>query len=98
MTTSVMVAMDRSLIVEPGRRVVSGYVEVHKVRMACRDRMSVGDVEQAYRRQLQLGDSQVWPCPVGRWEGEQFVLYDGRHAYVAALMLGFTWLLVAWEE
>ena len=89
---------DRSLLVPAGRRIVTGYVETHRVRMACRDRMSIGDVERAYRRQLSLGSSQAWPCPVGEWDGDTFVLLDGRHAYVAALMLGIEWLLVAWIE
>jgi hypothetical protein len=47
---------------------------------------------------LQLGSQQRWPCPVGHWEGERFVITDGRHQYVAALMLGLEFLLVAWTE
>ena len=42
----------------------------------------------AYRRQLSLGEHQAWPCPVGEWDGEMFVIHDGRHAYVAALAHG----------
>ena len=81
-----------------GAIVRTGYVPVHQVRLACRDRMAVGDGEAAYRRRLQLGNAQPWPPPVGHWEGEAFVIVDGRHEYVAALMLGFEELLVAWVE
>ena len=94
--TPVATPADRSLSIAPGQIVQTGYVETHRVRLGCRDRMAVGDVEAAYRRQLALGDHQAWPCPVGEWEGETFVIHDGRHAFLSALMLGFTHLLVAW--
>ena len=81
-----------------GRRIVTGYVETHRVRMACRDRMSIGDVERAYRRQLSLGLIEAWPCPVGEWDGDTFVLRGWTSCLRAALMLGIEWLLVAWIE
>lgn len=96
MTTAVATPADRSLSIAPGQIVKTGYAESHRVRLGCRARMAVGDVEAAYRRQLALGDHQAWPCPVGEWDGEMFVIHDGRHAYVAALMLGLTHILVAW--
>lgn len=95
---------DRSLRVPAGCIVLTGYVPVHRVRLGCRDRMAVGDVETAYRKRLQLGAAQEWPPPRGRWENDdtdgarQFVIEDGRHAYVAALMCGLDFLLVAWVE
>jgi hypothetical protein len=98
MTEPVTIAEDRSIAVPPGHVIRTGYVPVHKIRLACRDRMAVGDVDRAYQRQLQLGDKQRWPCPRGDWKGKNFILVDGRHAYVSALMLGFEQLLVAWVE
>lgn len=94
----VSVPQDRSLSLAPGQTIKTGYVETHRVRLGCRDRMAVGDVEAAYRRQLALGEHQAWPCPNGEWDGDTFVIHDGRHAYIAALMLGFSHLLVAWTE
>lgn len=88
----------RSISVAPGHRVVTGYVSIDQITMACRARMAVGDVEAACRKQLALGDHQAFPCPNGRWDGERFVLLDGRHCYISALMLGMTHLLVAWTE
>lgn len=96
--TPVATPTDRSLSVPPGQLVRTGYVEMHRIRLGCRDRITVGDVERAYRQQLALGEHQAWPCPNGEWDGETFVLHDGRHAYVAALMIGLTHLLVAWVE
>ncbi|PYE84166.1 hypothetical protein [Pseudoroseicyclus aestuarii] len=93
-----MVYEDRSLIVPPGRRIVTGYAPIDRVRIANRSRMAIGDVDAAMRQQLALGAAQKWPCPNGRWEGEDFVVHDGRHAFVAALMLGLEHLLVAWLE
>jgi hypothetical protein len=60
--------------------------------------MAVGDLDRAYQRLLQTAPAQPWPPPVGRWEGERFVIHDGRHTYVAALMLGFESIFVAWLE
>lgn len=82
--------------IAPDQRVQSGYVPAHKVRLACRERMAVGDVAAAYQRALQLGPDQAWPPPVGKWEGDTFAIYDGRHSYVAMLMLGFERIFVAW--
>lgn len=89
---------DRSLVVPPGHVVRTAYVAIDQVRLACRDRMAIGDVERAYRKRLQLGSAQPWPPPVGHWDGDRFVILDGRHETVAALMLGVEYLLVAWVE
>lgn len=85
----VLTAEDRSLYVPAGNLVATGYVPVEDVVLACRDRMAVGDVEASVRRLLQLGDASRWPPPVGQWRGDgRFILLDGRHEYVATLMLG----------
>jgi hypothetical protein len=89
---------DRHMAIPAGYLVITGYVSVEKVRLGCRDRMSVGDVETAYRKLLQLGDQQPFPCPNGEWDGDTFVIHDGRHEYVASLMLGKNYILVAWIE
>jgi len=94
----VAIAVDRSLLVESGQKVVTGYVNVFKVRLGCRERMAIGDIDKAYQRQLQLGSSQMWPPPVGHWEGDVFVIQDGRHQWVAAVALGMEFLFVAWIE
>lgn len=94
----VAIAEDRSMAVGPGMIVRTGYVHVENVRMGCRDRMAVGDVAGAYQKQLQLGDKQRWPCPNGEWDGDTFVVHDGRHQYIACLMLGLDYMLVAWTE
>lgn len=94
----VAIAEDRSLAVPPGHVVRTGYVAVESVTLACRERMAPGDVKAAYERLLQLGGHQPWPSPRGHWEGERFVIVDGRHQYVASLMLGLTHVLVAWIE
>lgn len=91
-------ATDRHFVVPAGKVVKTGYVGLWDVSLACRDKMAVGDVEGAYRRRLQLGSNQAWPCPYGVWQGTKFNLIDGRHEYVAALMFGLEHLLVAWLE
>jgi hypothetical protein len=88
---------DRSLRVPPGHIVRTGYVEVFRCRLANRERMAVGDVDRAFQRLL-LGADCQWPCPNGHWDGETFTILDGRHEYVASVMLGKTHILVAWIE
>lgn len=95
---TVWTPQDRSISVAPGYRVVTGYVPIEQITMANRTRMAVGDIDIAYRKQLALGDHQAFPCPNGRWDGERFIIHDGRHCYISALMLGMTHLLVAWVE
>lgn len=87
---------DRSLTIPPGYRIETGYVDLFRCRLACRERMAVGDVDRSFQRLLQQAPNQSWPPPVGRWDGEAFVIEDGRHEYVASLMLGFSHLFVAW--
>lgn len=94
----VMFAEDRSIAVPAGHVIRTGYVPINDVELACRDRMAIGDVKESFERQLQLGSSQRWPCPRGHWRGARFVVVDGRHQFVASLMLGLEQLLVAWLE
>lgn len=81
-----------------GAIVRTGYVPVESVILACRDRMAIGDVERAMQRRMACAPGQPWPCPVGEWRGGRFVLYDGRHEFIAALMLGVEHVLMAWIE
>jgi hypothetical protein len=63
----------------------------------------VGDVDRAFQRRLQHQPDDAWPPPVGEWEDDSdgartFVIHDGRHEFIAALMLGSREILVAWIE
>jgi hypothetical protein len=91
-------AVDRSMRVPPGHIVCTAWVDIWQVTLASADQMAVGDVDRAYQRALQRGDCAGWPCPVGYWDKERFVLTDGRHEYVATLMTGRRCLFVAWVE
>lgn len=94
--TTLSIAEDRSMFVPSGATVKTAYVAVEAIVLACKDRMAIGDVERAMQRLMSAAPGQPWPCPVGEWRGDRFVISDGRHAAVAALMLGHTHLLVAW--
>lgn len=99
-TKPVSYAQDRSILVPRGKIIKTAWVPVHEIKLACKDRMSIGDVKGAYERLLQLGNNAAWPTPNGYWEGEEqksvFVIQDGRHEYVASLMLGREEVLVSW--
>lgn len=87
---------DRSISVPEGKLVRTGYVDVFQVRLACRERMAVGDIDRAYQRRLQTAPCQPWPCPQGFWDEKTFVIVDGRHEWLACVAIGFAQLLVAW--
>ena len=97
-TQPIALVEDRSIAVPNGAVIRTGYVDVFLCRLACRERMAVGDVNGAYQRRIQLGDRQPWPCPRGHWQDGVFVIVDGRHEWVAAVMLGLSHILVAWIE
>lgn len=92
----VMIGEDRSMTVPQGRVVKTAYVPIDRVYLGNRSRMGVGDVERAMQRRMAASPGQPWPCPVGEWDGDRFRIADGRHEYVAALMLGDQFILVAW--
>lgn len=89
---------DRALLVPPGKVIHTGYVGVFNVVLDNRERIAVGDIDRAFQRILQQGDACQWPCPNGHWEGDTFHIHDGRHEWVASVMLGKTHILVAWIE
>jgi hypothetical protein len=93
---------DRHLLVKPGVKVHTGYVPIFDCELACRERMASGDVDRAYQKLLQLGEDSLWPCPNGHWvaEGSRriFLIEDGRHEWIASVMLGRKYILVAWLE
>jgi hypothetical protein len=86
--------VDRSIRVPTGAIVKTGYLDVFKVGLACRERMAVGDVSGAYQKLLQLGPDEQFPCPNGYWDDQTFVTQDGRHQWFASVMLGTTRMLV----
>jgi hypothetical protein len=87
--------------VPAGHTVATGYVPIHDVicQASSGHQLYPAEVERAYRRQLEHGESQAFPPPTGWYrEDGRFVLTDGRNRYVAALMLGVQHLLVSWLE
>src|ERR1700739_1514851 len=60
--------------------------------------MSPEAVEKRFRRLLNIGDCAPWPPIVGHWEDGRFVVCDGRHDYLAALMMGRDRVFVCWLE
>lgn len=95
---TVMVAEDRSMCVQPHQVVRTAWVDIDLCRLGCRVPMSPEAVEKKFHRLLNLGDCAPWPPVVGHWVGECFVVDDGRHEYLAALMLGRERLFVCWLD
>lgn len=94
---AVWTAEDRTMKVEPGQSVSTAWVPIEKCVLGNRARMSPEAVEAKYRRLLCQGDAAVWPPMTGFWrEDGRFIVCDGRHEYVASLMLGRASVFVAW--
>ena len=98
---SLSISEDRGMAIPAGYLIKTAYVDIHRVKLACKERMSVGDVNTAYQKRLQCGANQPFPCPNGYWCPDEegfFVIRDGRHEYISTVMLGFRTILVAWCE
>jgi hypothetical protein len=95
---SVTVAEDRSMCVQPDQVVRTAWIDIDLCKLGFRLPMSPEAVEKKFRRLLNLGDGAPWPPIVGHWEGERFLVDDGRHDYLAALMIGREKLFVCWLE
>ncbi len=95
---TVVVAEDRSMCVRPNQVVRTAWVDIDLCRLSFRLPMSPEAVEKKYRRLLNLGECAPWPPIVGHWEEGRFVVCDGRHDYLAALMIGRDKLFVCWLD
>lgn len=95
---AVVDVVDRSMCVRPDQNVRTAWININVCELGNRSRMSPEAVEAKYRRLLCMGDDAPWPPIVGHWEQDKFIVMDGRHEFVASLMLGRTRLLVCWVE
>jgi hypothetical protein len=97
-TMTVTVAEGRSMCVQPNQVVRTAWVDIDLCRLSFRLPMSPEAVEKKYRRLLNLGECAPWPPIVGHWEVGRFVVCDGRHDYLASLMIGRDKLFVCWLD
>jgi hypothetical protein len=95
---TVMVAEDRSMCVQPYQVERTAWVDIDLCKLGSRLPMSPEAVEKKFRRLLNIGDCAPWPPIVGHWEDGRFLVDDGRHDYLAALMMGREKLFVCWLE
>lgn len=93
---AVWTAEDRTLSVRPDQVVQTAWVDIDLCRLGNRARMAPEAVEKKFQRLLCQGENAPWPPVVGQWEGERFTVLDGRHEFLASLMLGRTRLFVCW--
>jgi len=90
--------LDKTISVKPNHIAKTAYVHIDNIKLGCKDTMSIGDIKNAYELVKQNAPNQMFPCPVGYWDKDRFVIVDGRHTVLALQMNGFEWILVAWEE
>lgn len=86
------------MCIQPYQVVRTAWVDIDLCKLGFRLPMSPEAVEKKFRRLLNIGDCAPWPPVVGHWEGGRFFVDDGRHDYLAALMLGRDKLFVCWLE
>jgi hypothetical protein len=87
---------DRSISVGPNQHVMTAWVHIDKCKLGCRVQMSPEAVEKKFRKLLNMGECAAFPPIVGHWENGRFVVDDGRHEYLASLMLGREKVFVGW--
>lgn len=90
------------LHIPPGYVEKTARVPAHKIVMACKDRMAIGDVERYYRdlqgERTYRESNTLSPPPKGYWDpAGNFRLLDGRHRYLAHLMHGDRDIVVRWN-
>jgi len=87
------------MIIPAGQVLKTGYVRTADVVFPMTGAaMSITEVKEKITQFTAIKEAQAYPLPVGRWEGGRFLLWDGRHRYIASLMLGREKMLVAWLE
>lgn len=86
------------MIVPAGHILVTGYVPTAEIVFQSDVPMSVADVKEKITQFTSIGSGQAYPLPVGNWKDGRFHLWDGRHRFVASLMLCRRTMLVAWIE
>jgi len=89
---------DRSMSVRPSQVVRTQWVHVNSCILGNRERMDFAAIERKGQQLLQQGDCGSWPPPNGQWQDDRFVIYDGRHEFLAHLALGRSHIFVAWLE
>jgi hypothetical protein len=94
---SVAVYEDRTMSVQQDQVVRTAWIPIDLCRLGNRARMSPEAVEKKFRRLLCLGENAAWPPIVGHWDDRgRFVVCDGRHEFLASLMIGRERVFVAW--
>ena len=88
-----------ALTVPAGYVMTYGYAEHGKIRFQNYGGQQWDAVLKHANRIADLGDgAQAADCPFGFWDGDTFVIQDGRHRYLALVGLGFHSLLVRWLD
>lgn len=89
----------RMIVVPAGKVLRYGYARHGRIRFAQYGGNRWDAVDEHARRIADLGNgAQPADCPFGRWDGDTFVIEDGRHRYLALVGLGYADLLVCWLE
>jgi len=81
-----MVPEDRSMCVQPHQVVRTAWVDIDLCRLSFRLPMSPEAVERNIVA-CSISGSGPWSPVVGHWGDGRFVVCDGRHDYLAALMI-----------
>jgi hypothetical protein len=81
-----------------GHILKSAYIPIEDIVFTCDVPMGVEGVRDKINQWLSHKEGQSYPLPVGEWKDGKLHLWDGRHRYIAALMLARKSMLIAWVE
>lgn len=87
------------MIIPPGHIIRSGYVPTGDIVFPLTGAtMAPASVREKIDMYSAIKDQEAYPLPIVRWVDGKPVLMDGRHRYLAHLMLSRPQMLVAWTE
>lgn len=93
------ITRDRTFRVRRDQIVKTAWIDPHKCRLGSRAPMVVEAVAEKCRELLQQPEgAAIWPPVNGHWDGDVFVVDDGRHELLAHLIRGDQEMLVCWLE
>lgn len=83
----------------PGNSILKyGYAKHGKIRFSHYGGVYLPAIQDYITKFRDWAGDQPMECSSGYWDGDTFVIENGRHRYIALLILGHQEFLVRWYE
>lgn len=85
------------VLIPAGYLPVYEYVPLDRIRVASPGQLHLPTIEEKHKAVVNSGGAQLHVAPFGDWEGDTFVVRDGRHALEALRIAGFSQHILVWR-